>query len=173
VASFFSKLFGTGAATAATVATTAVTQADPLNPAAEIITGAQKIIGMFKLSPDLKAQLQAQLTQENLDMDKANLAAELTQVQGQLQINEEEAKSTNWFVAGWRPAVGWVCAFALFYAFIFQPFAQFIFVAFHVNLQGPLPVLNTDLLVTGLLLPLLGLGTLRTVEKVNDAAGNH
>ncbi len=33
-------------------------------------------------------------------------------VQGQLDINEAEASSPSEFVAGWRPAIGWVCGAA-------------------------------------------------------------
>src|SRR5229473_1113364 len=136
-----------------------------------MVDGASKIIGMFKLSPELKAQLQAQLTAENLDIEKAELAASVAQIQGQLDINKAEAGSTNMFIAGWRPAVGWVCVVALAYAFVVQPFAQFALAAFHVNLLGPLPTLNTTMLVEGLLIPMLGLGALRTAEKITNSEG--
>jgi hypothetical protein len=127
---------------------------------------------MFKLSPEVKAQLEAQLTAENVEMEKAEMAASLAQVQGQLEINKVEAASPNTFIAGWRPAVGWVCVVALAYAFVLQPFAQFALAAFHVNLTGPLPTLNTTTLVEGLLIPMLGLGALRTYEKVTGTEGN-
>ena len=170
MAGFFSKLFGAGAQVAGTVAGTAVTSA--IDPGAEIINGAAKIIGMFKLSPELKAQLQAQLTEENLDMEKARLAAELTEVQGQLEINKQEAASTNWFVAGWRPAVGWVCVSALFYAYVVQPFSIFALACFHRTLPANLPTLDTGTLISGLLIPLLGIAGLRTYEKVTGTEGN-
>lgn len=152
---------------------TAANSANPVTPVEGIVDGAQKIIGMFKLSPEVKAQLDAQLVQENVDLEKAQLAAAVAQMQGQLDANTAEAKSANWFVAGWRPAVGWTCAFALFYAYIVQPFAQFILAAFHVNLLGPLPTLDTGTLISGLLIPMLGLAGLRTYEKATDSAGNH
>ena len=43
------------------------------------------------------------------EQEKAELAAAVQVVQGQLEINKEEAKSPSFFVAGWRPFVGWVC----------------------------------------------------------------
>jgi hypothetical protein len=161
VGKFFGSLFGSAAGAA-----------NPATPVAGILDGAEKIIGMFKLSPEVKAQLQAQLIAQNIDMEKAELAANLAQIQGQLEINKEEAQSTNMFIAGWRPAVGWVCVLALFYAYIFQPFAQFSLAAFHINLQGPLPTLDTGTLISGLLIPLLGLAGLRTYEKVTGTEGN-
>jgi hypothetical protein len=159
IGSFFGNIVGTAAGSAAT-------------PAATIADSAEKIIGMFKLSPDVKAQLQAQLTAENVDLEKAQLAADLAQMQGQLDANTAEAKSPSWFIAGARPAVMWVCVLALFYAYVFQPFAQFSLTAFHKNLQGPLPTLDTGTLISGLLIPLLGLGAMRTIEKVTGTEGN-
>ena len=43
----------------------------------------------------------------------------------QIQTNLEEAKSANWFIAGWRPAVGWICALAFAYAYVILPFLKF------------------------------------------------
>lgn len=159
VGKFFGGLFGGAAAGVA-------------SPAAQVVDGASKIIGMFKLSPELKAQLQAQLVTENIDIEKAELAASLAQVQGQLEINKIEAASPSWFIAGARPAVMWVCVLGLFYAYVFQPFAEFLLVVFHKNIYGPLPHLDTGTLISGLLIPLLGLGALRTVEKVTNTEGN-
>jgi hypothetical protein len=141
-------------------------------PAASIVDGAQKIIGMFKLSPDLKAQLDAQLTAENIDLQKTELAAQLASVQGQLEVNKAEAESTNMFIAGWRPAVGWVCVLALAWAYVFQPFVEFSLTAAKVKLPQALPHLDTGTLISGLLIPLLGVAVLRTVEKVTNAEGN-
>lgn len=141
------------------------------SPAAQVVDGASKIIGMFKLSPEVKAQLQAQLTAENIDMEKAELAANLAQVQGQLEIDKTEAASTSIWIAGWRPAVGWVCATALGWEFVLKPFLQFILIATHHPPMVPLPVLDAATLITGLLAPLLGLGGLRTYEKTQNAPG--
>jgi hypothetical protein len=159
VGKFFGSLFGSAAGAA-------------ISPASGIVDGASKIIGLFKLDPTVKAQLQAQLTAENVDLEKVQLAAEVAAMQGQLDANKAEAQSTSLFIAGWRPAVGWVCVIALAYAYVLQPFVQFILVAFKVNLAGPLPSLDTGTLISGLLIPLLGIATLRTVEKVTNTEGN-
>lgn len=150
---------------------TAAQGANPISPAAQIANAAAKIIGMFKLSPDVKAQLEQQLTLANIDLEKAELAGELASVQGQLEINKTEAASTSLFIAGWRPAVGWTCVLALVYAYVVQPFATFALLCFHVKLPENLPSLDSGTLITGLLLPLLGLGAMRTIEKVQGANG--
>jgi hypothetical protein len=146
---------------------------DPVQAAGDVVSSAEKIISLFKLDPNVKAQLQAQLTQENVDMDKASLAAQVAQMQAQADIDKQEAGSTNWFVAGWRPFVGWTLGLALTYDLLLQPFAIFLLAVFHWEVgKTPLPTLDSTA-VTGMLIPLLGLGTLRTIEKVNDAATNH
>jgi len=43
----------------------------------------------------------------------------------QIEVNKEEAKSRHWWIAGWRPACGWICTLAMGYHFIIQPFLIF------------------------------------------------
>ena len=90
------------------------------------------------------------------------LKAQTTLAQGQLEINKAEAASGNAFASSWRPSVGYVCVMALFYEFLFRPLAQ----GFG---YGPFPdLVMTDL--NSLLFGLLGLSTLRTVEKVKGVS---
>ena len=81
----------------------------------------------------------------------------------QAVANIEGAKHRSIFVAGWRPAIGWVAALGLGYEFLIKPFAGLI----NAFLKTPvdLPSLAGDQLMT-LVLSLLGLGGLRTFEKV-------
>ncbi len=146
--------------------------ADPVAAPASIIQGAKGIIGLFKLDPTVKAQLDAQLTAENLDLEKQDMAGQIALMQGQIDTNKVEAASPNWFIAGWRPAVGWVCVAGLSYDLVLAPFIQFALSIFHWAPKGiPLPTLNSEE-ITALLLPLLGLGALRTTEKLQNAEGN-
>lgn len=156
---FFGSLFGSAAGAA-------------VSPAATVIEGVKGILGMVKLSPELKAQLDAQLTAENVDLQKAELAASLAVAQGQLEINKQEAASTSFWVAGARPGVMWVCVVSLAYAYVLEPFLKFILAIWHPDLIAHLPVLDTGPLLSTLLVPLLGLGALRTYEKVQGAHKN-
>ena len=79
-----------------------------------------------------------------------------------IEVNAEEAKSRHWWIAGWRPATGWICALAMGYHFIIQPFLIFFLTLFGLKME--LPSFDMDTLMT-VLLGMLGLGTLRTVEK--------
>ena len=80
----------------------------------------------------------------------------------QTKINEIEAGHRTVFVAGWRPFIGWVCGVALAYNFIIRDL--FIWA---LNPQDVPPALQMEHLMT-VLLGMLGLGGLRTFEKVKD-----
>lgn len=77
---------------------------------------------------------------------------------GQIVTNQLEAQHRTIFVAGWRPFIGWVCGLGLAYTFLIHPIIQWF-----TGLPGP--ALSTDIMLE-LVLGLLGLGTLRTVEKL-------
>ena len=85
----------------------------------------------------------------------------------QIKADAAEAASTNWFVAGWRPWVGWVCGMGLAYQFLFLPMGNGIAALFGYAtiLRG----LDTSTLQT-CLFAMLGMGGLRTAEKVKGAA---
>ncbi len=83
--------------------------------------------------------------------------------QAQIAVNQQEAASTNLFVSGWRPAVGWCCALAFVYHLILQPFLTYCMAIFGHTF--PLPVFDTAMLNTTLM-GMLGLGAMRSYEKV-------
>ena len=108
-----------------------------------------------------------QAAQAKLELFKLQQSGELTQIAGQLEINKAEASNPNLFVSGWRPAIGWVCAFALFYQYLAKPLGEGI----AASLGHPLPTLpGLDENLWQLLLGMLGLGGLRTFEKVQGVA---
>jgi len=111
-----------------------------------------------KVLPDKKANDAAKAA-----LAQMQLSGELQAVVGQLEINKAEAQNGNWFVAGWRPAIGWVCALTLFSNFIVRPL--FMFIARSVGHPIEFPALDLAPLMT-LLGGMLGFGTMRTVEKI-------
>ena len=80
----------------------------------------------------------------------------------QMDINKEEAKSRHWWIAGWRPAGGWICTLAMGYHFIIQPFLLFFLALFGLKME--IPSFDMETLMT-VLLGMLGLGGLRSFEK--------
>ena len=97
------------------------------------------------------------------ELFKLQQSGELAAIAGQLEINKVEAANPSLFVSGWRPFVGWVCAFGLVYAFIGQPLLSWASTNFHFSIPPDLDV-GTLLTILG---GMLGLGGLRTYEKVN------
>jgi hypothetical protein len=80
----------------------------------------------------------------------------------QTKINEIEAGHRTVFVAGWRPFIGWVCGVALAYNFVIRD----LFIWITKTTDAP-PALQMEHLMT-VLLGMLGLGGLRTFEKIKD-----
>jgi hypothetical protein len=86
-------------------------------------------------------------------------------VQAQLEINKKEAEHPSLFVSGWRPAVGWVCVLGMAGNFITIPFTNMILELLEYDVVIPLIDMETLLPV---LLGMLGLGAMRTVEKIKQ-----
>jgi len=124
---------------------------------AETITGvAGKVLDKFVQDKDLKAKLDHEL---NMAFHEANLA--------QVEVNKVEAASQNMFVAGWRPFVGWTCGVALLYHFLLLPLLHFILRA--TGNEVELPEFDFSHLST-ILMGMLGLGSLRTYEKLRGVS---
>ena len=104
---------------------------------------------------------------DKTEKEKAELAAAVTVIQGQLAVNQEEAKSSSLFVAGWRPYIGWVCGMAFAWNWIGLPIAKV-----GLALYGsPIAVQAADMMeMMPVLLGMLGLGGLRTKEKIEGVA---
>lgn len=104
--------------------------------------------------------------------EKAKLAHEISTLaekqahesaMAQIKVNQEEAKHKSTFVSGWRPFIGWTCGVALSYHFIIQPLLLFVLTATGQPVE--LPTFDMGSLMT-VLMGMLGLGGLRTFEKV-------
>lgn len=81
----------------------------------------------------------------------------------QAEINRVEAAHRSLFVAGWRPFIGWVCGAGFLWAFLIHPLFEW-----GIALNG-LDVVAPDIVTDNmmeLVLALLGLGTLRSIEKM-------
>ena len=81
-------------------------------------------------------------------------------LKGQLEINKVEAAHKSLFVAGWRPAIGWVCMLGRLYNTI---------IANVLSIWIEVPEVDTTLLVP-VMMGMLGLGAMRSYEKVNHVS---
>ena len=105
---------------------------------------------------------------DDFTLDKAEKAELIQEInKAQLEVNKVEAGHTSLFVAGWRPFVGWTCGVALCYHFVLQPFLVFLLYSF--GYQVALPQFDMTTLTT-ILMGMLGLGGLRSYEKVKKSA---
>lgn len=119
-----------------------------------------------------KERLDAEIELQKLGLESARIEADL--VKGQHEINKTEAQHASIFVAGWRPAIGWIGAAALGYQFVIYPFMTWGWVSMQgagwipVNLAPP-PVLDADALWV-ILTGMLGLAGMRSFEKAKGMA---
>jgi len=122
--------------------------------AAEGVAG---IVDRFVETPDEKAAA---------EVIKAKLLMRPGEVQAEL--NKIEAGHRSIFVAGWRPFIGWVCGVALAYSFILRDLLSWVILNTGSTASPP-PELAMEHLLT-ILLGMLGLGGMRTLEKMNGRA---
>lgn len=130
----------------------------------DLIKGVTDIID--KVIPDADKKLELNLELARL-VDEAQSRLD-AQVSGQIEVNKIEAGSGNLFVSGWRPAVGWVGAAGFAYAGIVQPSVSWVAMVFF-KYTGAFPPIDTNLLLT-VLLGMLGIGGMRTLEKIKGVA---
>lgn len=127
----------------------------------DLIDGVKGIVGEVVVDPNKRDQV-------NLDLAKLADAATArldAQIAEQTEINKVEASNPNIFVAGWRPFIGWTGGVGLAYSSIVEPFMEFV--SKMCGYHGAFPVLNTEILLQ-VLMTMLGLGVMRTYEKVKD-----
>lgn len=133
------------------------------NPIAGIIDSVGKIAG--DLVTTEKERRELDLREKEIDQ-KTDLA--------QIEVNKVEAASSSVFVAGWRPAIGWIGAAAMAYHFLLYPLILWCW----AYLQGvgwipreltPPPLMDDDQLWV-ILSGMLGIASLRTAEKVKGVA---
>ena len=122
-----------------------------------------------KIASDLittdKERLELELRAKELDQ-----AIDLAQI----GVNQAEATHSSIFVAGWRPAIGWIGAAAMAYQFLLYPMLLWGWTWMQnlgwipAGLQPP-PVLDADQLWV-ILSGILGIAGMRSFEKTKGVA---
>jgi len=118
-----------------------------------------KLVGLIP-DPNARAKAQAEFMRDLLAQLSAADAA-------QVAVNKAEAETGSLFVGGWRPMIGWVCALSLAYQYLGRAIATAVFDAMGWYLPY-LPGLDEHL--WELMFGLLGMGALRSFEKIKGAA---
>ncbi len=109
----------------------------------------------------------AQAAAAKLEIMKLQQSGELAQIAGQMEINKVEAASASLFVSGWRPGIGWVCGAGFAVQFVIGPLAEWGSALYGVPVKFPQMDMGT---MMPLLLGMLGLGGMRTAEKLQGVA---
>ncbi len=141
------------------------------NIVTDLAEGASKGLfsGIGQMAKDIRTALTGKDPAKEAEAMQKLLELEFTAQKAQTDINLAEAQNPNLFVSGWRPAVGWICVTALGVYYVIFPLAKWI--AHMINPSFDLPSVKFE---TGelmaLLSGLLGLGGLRTYEKVQGVA---
>ena len=139
-------------------------------PIAALLDLGGKLLDKVLPDPAAKAAAQLELLKLQQSGELAELAATTDLAKLQIQTNQEEAKTGNWFIAGWRPFIGWICGLGLLYVSLVEPIGRFVATVFF-HYTGEFPVINTDITMQ-VMMGMLGLAAARTVEKVKNAEGN-
>ena len=120
-----------------------------------LIGPATKLLGKFIEDKDTKNKLAHQL---------ATMAERHAQelAKSQIEVNKAEAQSRHWFVASWRPFIGWTCGIALMWHFVLSQFILFFATMFGFSLPA-LPEFDMGSLMT-VLMGMLGLGEISLIR---------
>ncbi len=112
-----------------------------------------------KVWPDPAKKIEAQTAL--LQMQQSGELAMLEKLgqsdNAQVEVNKIEAASDSSFKSGWRPALGWVCVAGFSYQLLARPFL--------LGAGHDYPSLDMETL-TALTFGMLGLGAMRTIERI-------
>ena len=125
----------------------------------DIISSVKDLVSEVIVDKDKKNELMVRL-QELEDKADERFHQELM---GQIEVNKVEAAHSSIFVAGWRPAIGWISAVGLGWQFVLAPFTETI--AKFFGWVGEMPVVESEALLM-LVLGMLGIGAQRSFDKI-------
>ena len=131
-----------------------------LDPVSALLDIGGKVID--RIWPDPTAAAAAKL-----ELLKLQQSGELQQIAGQLAVNQAEAQNASTFVSGWRPSVGWVCSSGFAVQFVLGPLLEWGSALLGHPTKFPQMDMGT---MMPLLLGMLGLGGMRTAEKLQGVA---
>jgi hypothetical protein len=134
----------------------------PIDGIVETVVGiAGKVLDRIIPDPAQRAAAALEMAKLQQSGELAKMQAETQLAQGQIDTNKIEA-AAGMFRGGWRPFIGWVCGAALGYEFVVRAFLVWLTPVFHFPTAPPELPMGDLLTILG---GILGLGSLRTVEK--------
>lgn len=135
----------------------------------DILSGGAE--GVFKgigsLAKDIRIAITGKDSEKIAEAEAKLLELEFMSEKAQSDINMFEAQHKSLFVAGWRPFIGWICGLGVFYHFIGFSLMEWCIRVFGLDIEPP--KIDTDGLMS-LVIALLGMGGLRTYEKIKGVS---
>lgn len=118
-------------------------------------------------SDEEKQKLKNEALQQAREGDLRAWGLQVGLLTAQIAVNKAEAESGNPWASGWRPSIGWTCSAALFFQFVLTPVGMWVSDIYGHPLPSP-PTL--DSMLWELMFGMLGIGALRTVEKLRGVS---
>lgn len=138
-----------------------------MDPITILLGIGSKVIDKIWPDPVQRDAAKLELLKLQQSGELAQLTADTNLMIEQIKVNQAEAANPSLFVSGWRPAIGWVCGLACGWNWIGLPVAKVI----AVILDHPINLSPADLTeMLPVLMGMLGLGGLRTIEKLQGRA---
>lgn len=138
-----------------------------MDPITILLGIGSKVIDKIWPDPVQRDAAKLELLKLQQSGELAQLTADTNLMIEQIKVNQEEAKNPSVFVSGWRPGIGWVCVAACGWNWIGLPIVKLA-----LEIYGhPIAMSPADLTeMLPILMGMLGLGGLRTIEKLNGRA---
>jgi len=138
-----------------------------LDPVTALLDIGSRVIDRLWPDPTQAAAAKLELFKLQQSGELAVLAAETDLANGQIVVNDKEAQNPSLFVSGWRPFIGWVCGSACAWNWLGLKVALFIAALYGHDIKlAPADVEE----MLPVLLGMLGLGGLRTFEKIQGVS---
>lgn len=134
---------------------------------------AEVLVDRLVPDPTKQAELQAVIEQAIAERDKNLISAMQQQDSQQAAINLAEAQGNDRFSSRWRPALAWIGVLALAYQFLIAPFVTWVLAILGVyfDVTIPVPIMASTDQLWPLLTGLLGIGSMRTIERTQGIPG--
>ena len=143
-----------------------------INPLDALLDAGKMALERIWPDPSKRAEQLERLERLRQEGDTARMNAEVSLLLSQVELNKTEAQHPSTFVAGWRPAIGWVCAISLFTYYVPYCVAAvgiWLYQCIEHSALLPRPDLAIADLI-GLISAMLGVSIPRTFEKIKDVA---
>ena len=138
-----------------------------MDPVTILLGIGSKVIDKIWPDPVQRDVAKLELLKLQQSGELAQLTADTNLMIEQIKVNQAEAQNPSLFVSGWRPGVGWICVAACGWNWIGLPIAKLA-----LEIYGhPITLSPADLTeMLPVLMGMLGLGGLRTIEKLQGRA---